>query len=166
MKTFLISIATFLTAFSLPMKALATEGSFVKYSVNAHSDKIAQQKGLSFGHQDEFLFFLDKKWEVGAFFDNSNRPGAKSSAYGSYSVGLEPTAGAFYVNFFQGVGLISCPDTVLGGPFQFFEDMGFGIRDQDRGVSIGLHYKHISSAGIFNPNLGRDMMGVQLMIPW
>jgi hypothetical protein len=150
--------------FSFPLKSLASEGSFLKYSVSA-SDKFATQKGLSFGYQEEILF-LDVKWEAGFWADNSGRQGAKSSAFGSYSVGLEPTVGSFYVNFFQGVGLITHPDTVLGGPFQFFEDIGLGIRDLERGISIGLQYKHISSAGIFQPNLGRDTFGIQLMIPW
>jgi hypothetical protein len=164
-KKFLLIISLFsLVAFS-PARSLGAEGTFLKYSVNAHTEDVAAQKGLSLGYQDE-LAFLEKKWEIGFWSDHSGRDGAKSSAFGSYSIGVEPTAGALYVNFFQGVGLISSPDTVLGGPAQFFEDFGFGIRDQKTKVSIGFQYKHISSAGIFKPNQGRDTLGLQIMIPW
>lgn len=144
--------------------ALAAEGTFLKYSVSARNG-ISSQKGLSWGYQDEILF-LDKKWEVGFWSDQSGYPGAKSSAFGSYSLGVEPTYGGLYVSFFQGIALITHPDTVLGGPIQFVEDIGLGIRDKKRGTSFGLQYKHVSSAGIFKPNRGRDTFGIQVRIPW
>lgn len=165
MKTFLITIALLFVSL-FPLKGLSAEGTFVKYSVNAQSSGLAAQKGLSFGHQDEFLFFLEKKWEAGFWADNSHVEGAKSGGFGSYSIGVEPMYESLYVNFFQGVGFITHPDTVLGGPFQFFEDFGIGIRDRSRGISLGLQYKHISSAGIYLPNHGRDTFGIQVMIPW
>lgn len=144
--------------------SFAGEGTFLKYSVSA-TDKISSQKGLSFGYQSEFLF-LDTKWETGFWSDQSDRPGAKSSAFGYYSVGVEPTYQGLYVNFFQGVGAITHPDSVLGGPFQFFEDFGFGIKDRKRKTALGFQYRHVSSAGIFRPNKGRDMFGIQVRIPW
>lgn len=165
MNKFLVFAAILLFLMLFPKQSLGSEGTFVKYSVNAHIDKVAQEKGLSLGYQDELLF-LEKKWELGFWSDQSHDPGAKSGGFGSYSIGVEPMWESFYVNFFQGIGIITSPDSVLGGPFQFFEDLGFGIRDKRTSVSLGFQYKHISSAGIYNPNYGRDTMGIQIMIPW
>jgi len=145
--------------------SFAAEGTFLKYSVNAHTDKIIHQKGLSLGYQDALAVF-DKKWEIGFWSDSSGRDGAKGSAFASYSVGVEPTYEALYVNFFQGVCLISNPDSVLGGPLEFMMDFGVGLRDTVKGTALGMHYKHISNAGLSMPNLGRDTFGIQVMIPW
>jgi hypothetical protein len=154
----------FLIATFFPFRtARASEGTFLKYSLSANTERSVDQKGLSFGFQDEVLFF-EKKWEVGFWFDN--RAGSKNSAFASYSFGIEPQHGFFYANFFQGIGLISSPDSVLGGHAQFFADLGVGIRDLKKKVSLGFQYRHISSAGIFMPNLGRDTFGIQVMIPW
>lgn len=145
--------------------AFAGEGSFVKYMVSA-TGNFQDQKGLSLGKQDEY-YFIDTKLEAGYIFDNHRQPsGTKDTAFGSASVGLEPMAGPIYLHFFQGVGLISTPDSLLGGRFQFFEDVGIGFRDQEKDIAVGFHYKHISSAGIYKPNKGRDMFGFQLMIPF
>jgi len=148
----------------LSTSANAAEGTFFKYMVSA-TGKPSTQKGLALGYQSEFSI-LETKLEGGFWTDQSGRPGAKGSAYGSASIGIEPTAGALYVNFFQGIAGITGKDTVLGGPVQFVEDLGIGIRDQKTKTSIGLHYKHMSSAGIFKPNLGRDFIGIQVMLPW
>ena len=164
-KIFIFFLSLILAIILFPRQVTASEGTFFKYMVNADSSKVASQKGLSLGYQDEFLF-LETKWELGLIADNSNRAGAKSSGFGSYSIGVEPHWQSFYINFFQGIAAITCPDTVLGGPLQFVEDFGFGIRDTKKGTAIGFNYKHISSAGIFQPNQGRDLVGLQIMIPW
>ena len=148
----------------LSSPAIAAEGYFGKYMVSA-VESPTYQKGLSIGRQSEWSVF-ETKTEGGFWVDNSKRPGAKCSAFISYSLGIEPRAGAFYVNMFQGVAALSNTDTVLGGHLQFVEDVGLGVRDQEKNVAIGLFYKHISSAGIFLPNYGRDFVGVQVMIPW
>lgn len=143
----------------------AGEGTFVKYMVSATGD-YQDQKGLAIGKQSEW-YFLDTKLEGGYIFDNHRQPtGTKDTAFGLASIGLEPTAGPLYIHFFQGAGLISTPDSLLGGRFQFFEDVGVGLRDQEKDISVGLHYKHISSAGLYKPNKGRDMIGFQLMVPF
>lgn len=155
----------YIMLFLLSSTALATDGTFVKYSVSAVGSP-SSQKGISIGTQSDLFTILESKKEVGFWIDQTHRPGAKSSAFAQYSIGVEPTSGSFYINFFQGVGAISSKDSVLGGNFQFFEDVGVGIRDQNKGVAVGLHYKHISSAGIFKPNKGRDFLGLQIMLPF
>lgn len=150
--------------FLLPTTSLAAEGYFVKYMVSAKGEP-SVQKGISIGRQGEFSIFATKT-EGGFWVDNTNRQGATGSAFFSGSIGVEPRAGSLYVNLFQGVAVISSPDTVLGGPLQFVEDFGIGIRDKETETAVGFFYKHVSSAGIFKPNLGRDFMGLQVMIPW
>lgn len=137
---------------------------FLKYYVSTVGSP-SESKGLSFGRQSE-LWIFEGKWEAGFYTDNTNRPGAEGSAYGFVGIGIEPTAGSFYVNFFQSVGGITNPDSVLGGHFQFQEEVGFGIKDQEKGVSFGPFYKHISSAGINRPNKGRDFVGFQVRLPF
>jgi hypothetical protein len=144
--------------------AFAEEGYFLKYIVSAKGNP-SSQKGVALGHQDDFSIF-QTRYEGGFWIDNTEKQGAKSSAYISGLLGVEPSAGSVYVNLFQGIAAISCPDEVLGGPLQFVEEVGIGIRDQEKKVAVGLFYKHFSSAGIFMPNLGRDFIGVQVMIPW
>lgn len=141
----------------------ANNMTFVKYHVQA-VDNPSDVKSISFGQQSDLFSFAQKKWEVGYFVDR--RPGARSSAYGFVGVGVEPTAGSLYVNFFQSVGGISSPDSYLGGRFQFMEEVGIGIKDKEKKTSVGLLYKHISSAGLNRPNKGRDFIGIQVSIPW
>lgn len=148
----------------LSTPALAAEGYFGKYMVSA-TGEASSQKGLSFGRQSEWSIF-ETKTEGGFWVDNTGRQGAEGSTFLSYSVGIEPRWGALYLNVFQGVAVLSNKDTVLGGHFQFVEDVGLGIRDQEKGTAVGVFYKHISSAGIYKPNVGRDFLGVQVMIPW
>lgn len=143
--------------------ANAAEGLLLKYMVNPTHPSM--EKGLAVGRQTEFSV-LEVKTEGGFWIDNTKKPGAKSSAFIQGSLGVEPTAGAFYANVFQGIAAISSPDSVLGGPVQFVEEAGVGIRDKDKFVGVGIFYKHISSAGIFKPNLGRDFFGIQVFIPW
>lgn len=143
----------------------AGEGTFLKYNVNAHPIHLTDVKGLALGYQHEISLF-ETKLEGGFWNDSSGRSGAKGSGFGQVAIGVEPEAGSFYLNFFQGLGFITTPDSQLGGMFQFFESMGFGIRDQKSKVSVGPTYTHISSAGLEHPNEGRDLMGIQIMIPW
>lgn len=137
---------------------------FGKYMVSAKGP-FTYQKGLDIGQQVSFDMFI-LKGEGGFWVDNSDRPGATGSGFLQTSIGIEPTAGPIYANFFQGVALITHPDTVLGGNGQFVEDVGLGIRDQKTHEAIGIFYKHISSAGLERPNLGRDFIGLQISIPW
>lgn len=146
----------------LCLQANAEDKFLLKYHVNA-VDGVSSVKGLSLAKQSSW-YMLETKTELGGWFDT--RPGAKSGAFGFYGVGVQPEAGAFYVNFFQSVGLISSPDAYLGGHFQFCEEVGLGIKDQDKGSMVGLFYKHISSAGIYKPNKGRDMIGIQVGLSW
>lgn len=154
-------------ALLFPVLALSSEGTYLKYMVN--SDNKAGPSlavlGLSAGYQSDFAF-LESRMEFGGYRDQSHRMGVRSSAFGFFGLGIEPEHGPLYLNFFQYVGLITNPDSILGGPFQFCEEAGIGFRDQKKKTSIGLFYRHMSSANIYLPNYGRDFFGLQMMIPW
>ena len=61
-----------------------------------------------------------------------------------------------------GPGYLENPDSVLGGHFQFALEGGAAISDGK--TSLGLVWKHLSSAGIEMPNQGRDFIMIQWRI--
>jgi hypothetical protein len=65
-----------------------------------------------------------------------------------------------------GPAIITSPDAYLGGMFpQFSETLSIGFKDQ-RGRAIVGKYTHFSSAGFYQPNVGRDFGSVEASIPW
>ncbi len=116
----------------------------------------------SLGYQSNIYKGIAHQLEVGGWPD---RIGSRSSSmYGEYSLGLRLLKPDYYLESMHGIGMISNPDALLGGRFQFFHDIGGGIRDKD-GYSMGLVVKHVSSAGINKPNIGRNFIGVKLGFP-
>ena len=108
---------------------------------------------------------FDYKYEFGGWVDNVSSD-RKSAGYASASLGIEPKfSDWFYINSFWGVALITNTDTQLSTPYEFMQDLGVGVKDS-RGVRIGTGYKHISNAGIKQPNRGRDFLFINLQIPW
>jgi hypothetical protein len=142
-------------------------GSFAKYGVgilgSADYGTVAT-KVFSIGYEEDWFGPLIHQYELGLFSDSSGH-GRSSSGFGFYSAGIEVKPGYFLVRSLWGVGLITSPDSMLGGPFQFTQDLMIGVRD-DKKNAIGIVYKHISSAGIELPNKGRDFITIQLEIPW
>ena len=139
---------------------------FLKYGVGFGSsakERAVEVKTASIGKQRQFFIFIDQ-WEVGGWFEQSNDPSRKSSGFIDYSVGLNVDAGYLYVQSLWGVAAITTKDSYLGGNFQFNQDFSLGVKDA-RGVAIGLNYKHMSSAGIFTPNVGRDFISIRLGVP-
>ena len=93
----------------------------------------------------------------------ARQAGRKTSVYFAPAWGyrIVPFKG-IYVEAYIGVGLISRPDSQLGGHFQIFHDVNFGF--SQGGWGLGLGFKHISSAGIYSPNKGRDFLGPRFMM--
>ena len=106
-----------------------------------------------------------KQLEVGGWDDTDGR-GRKSSGMASASAGLNVNAGYIFAQALVGPAIISTPDKLLGGRFQFNNDFALGLRDPKTGASIGAAYKHISSAGLEHPNEGRDFILFRVGIPW
>jgi len=160
----LLKTATFISLFALNAHA----DSFFKYGVgvfNSAKDSKAETKVFSLGYSEKFFQAMMYQLEAGAWIDNRKDLDRKSSGFGFGSIGLDVQTGAFYIQALWGAGLITCTDSMLGGPFQFNTDLGIGLRDSN-GYSIGIGYKHISSAGIELPNKGRDFMMMRLAVPF
>ena len=96
------------------------------------------------------------RWRFETGYWNDKRPGGENSFFLGPSLGLEITPWIFYVEIYAGVVYISDRDIFLGGPWQFKETVFFGLAEFK--ASIGLTLSHISSAGIYKPNAGRNFL--------
>jgi hypothetical protein len=150
-------ILVLLTTFSTVAFAQKTfnlkYGVGVMQSVNSQVVSIAIQKQLkdSYAHQ----------LECGAWFDPQEEKNRRSSGFCSYSLGLRVILPNFYMESMHGIGGISHPDSLLGGRVKLFNNFGLGIKDRS-GNALGVVFKHVSSAGIEKPNMGRNFAAAKL----
>jgi len=157
----------FVSILALIASTTANAGSFGKYGVGILSSAeygAAATKIFSLGYEEDWFGPFIHQYELGLFADSSGHD-RLSSGFGFYSVGVEVNPGYLVVRSLWGVGLITSPDSMLGGNFQFTQDFLIGLRDNRRNM-IGFVYKHISSAGLELPNKGRDFITLQVEIPW
>jgi len=146
------------TMFTLSAKA---DDIAIRYSVNAIGSP-SDVKYVSIGHTFDH-YFLEGKLEAGLLLDQ--RVKKSSTGVGIASLGVAPKAGNFFMSFHQGIALLSNPDDIyLSGNLQFTEDLGVGFRGSN-GTAIVLGYRHMSNAGIVNPNLGKDMFYLETRLP-
>lgn len=93
------------------------------------------------------------KLEVGYWADK--RPGARPGLIIGPSLGLVIHPFKYFdLRVNAGIAGITQRDAYLGGPFQFTEEVFFGMREGT--AFIGTSCWHVSSAGIFRPNIGRN----------
>lgn len=155
-------VATVAPTSSMAKSSLSGRGSQIRYGIGIGNSGKASI--ISGGYVDDIIGPLVQQYEFGAYFVPTNIMGAKSSAFGGYSIGLDTRPDNVVIRATSGVAIVTSPDAVLGGPIQFNHDLFLGVNDSSS--SIGLCYKHISSAGIYSPNLGRDFLMVQASISW
>lgn len=124
---------------------------------------LAECKLVNFGHRERLPLGLSYQYEGGGWTDVAGN-GRKGSLYGAAQLGVQADS-TLTARFMAGPALISSPDAYLGGVFQFTEDFFLGIHG-DNGNIVGVKYKHISSAGIEQPNVGRDFAGIEVSIPF
>lgn len=145
-----------------PLSALCNEVAF-KYGLGIiEGSKTPAIKSFSLRLEERQSSWLLTAADVGLWTDTGLAQGRATSAFTSYQLGIKPETEHLYVSAFWGPGLISTSDTQLGGNFQFFHDLCAGF--QDKATSVGVCYKHISSAGISKPNKGRDFLLFRLGI--
>lgn len=145
----------------------AYAGTFARYGVGILRSAeygSTNVKSFSLGYADELLGPIIYQYELGYFSDASGY-GRSGSGFGNAGLGIEANPGAFVLRSVWGVGGITTPDTMLGGPFQFNHDFLLGVKGQN-GAIIGLNLKHISSAGLQRPNLGRDLLLMHVELPF
>lgn len=154
-------------ALLLSASAFAEDVSTIKYGVgvaNSGKNSLSETKFLSVGRQmDLWSDYLIYQWEVGGWADIAGG-GRRSSAFGAGGGGFHVNAGHVYAQSTFEVALVTNPDSYLGGPFQFSEDVGVGLQSNTN-CSIGVNYKHISSAGLEQPNVGRDFLTILIRFP-
>ena len=142
-------------------------GSFGQYGLGVfHSSDYGkgETKSFSLGYEEDWVGPFIHQYELGVYADQGGH-GRSTSGFGNMSVGVEVNPGYFVARSLWGIGAITTPDSMLGGWFQFNQDLLLGVKD-DKGHIIGVDYKHISSAGIYSPNQGRDFILIHVEIPW
>jgi hypothetical protein len=142
----------------------------IKYGLGvaqSAKDSNSETKVISIAYQEQiaFLEYLIKQYEVGAYIDSRQDLGRRSSGFATASLGVHVNAAGTYCQALWGVGGITNVDSYLGGNFQFNQDLSVGFRDNN-GAMIGVNYKHISSAGLYMPNVGRDFLMIKMSVPW
>jgi hypothetical protein len=153
---------------SLLIAAPSYADTIVKYGVNVsrEDEKLGSTKAIFIADQAPILGPIIRQYEIGGWVDNTGKPGQRSSLLGGASAGIHVNAGYLYAQALVGPSLISAPDSALGGHFQFNNDIALGLRDPDTKATIGLSYKHVSSAGLERPNRGRDFIMFRVSLPW
>jgi hypothetical protein len=126
---------------------------------NSGKNSLSETKTLAIGLQEDLWGPLKQRGAVGAWLDNAGQ-GKSSSAFASGQLGFEVDHQGLIGGIFSGPAVISNTDVLLGGHFQFMEDLHLGI--QDRNNYIGVFYRHLSSAGLEMPNIGRDLVGIEI----
>lgn len=117
-------------------------------------------KYFSLRHEQHEVYALHSAREAGLWVDNLGN-GRRNAAFGKYQLGVKPgNETGVYAKAFWGVQLQSSIDSRLGGYAEFSQDAGLGIRDETSFVEAG--YTHVSSAGIFSPNYGRDFLNLSM----
>ena len=127
---------------------------------NADKGDLPQTKVVSIGYQEDLWDAVKQRYTGGAWFDNSGC-GRKSSLFASAQLGFEVVNNGWVGGVYTGGSLISSPDVVLGGPFQFLSTARYGMQDRQSNY-IGVFYEHFSSAGLELPNDGRNIMGLEI----
>jgi hypothetical protein len=146
-------------------------GIFLSTASYAQDDQVITNVGIgvsnsygtrmvSLGIQEDLWGTLKQRGMGGFWIDDSGN-GRNSSAFISGQLGFEVNSNGTVVSIFTGPALISIPDSYLGGPFQFMSDVHWGVQDMDLNY-IGVYYRHISSAGLETPNVGRDIVGLEI----
>lgn len=149
---------------------LKADETIFKYGLgifNSAKDSKAEMKQISVAKQYSLLKgYVIQQVEIGGWIDSRRDLGRKDSGFGSYSLGIPVDFDVLFLQPLWGIGLITSPDSMLGGRFpQFFHNFTVGIKDS-KGNSIGVNYSHVSSAGLYKINKGRDVLSVRLGLPF
>jgi len=127
---------------------------------NSGKNSLSETKTVALGIQEDLWQALKQKFTVGGWLDDAGN-GKKNSAFVSGQLGFEVNNNGLVGSVFSGPTLISTPDVLLGGRFQFMDDVHLGIQDHFNNY-IGVFYRHLSSAGLEMPNIGRDLVGLEI----
>lgn len=146
----------------MPTLAHAVEP-YVKYGLGLNSD-ITNVKVIAAGVETPAFGFFNYQFEGGAYYDNTQTQGLIGFSSASLGVSVKSASGLF-AKMYVGPALITQTDSRLGSIFEFNIDLEAGLYDY-RGIQFGADYKHMSNAGLFPNNIGRDMFLLKMQFPW
>lgn len=128
-------------------------------------DTISTKIG-NIGYRRDLIDGIFLQGKIGAWIDASGLPGKTGSIYASTGPGILVNLRPIEIRNSWSLAAITSPDSQLGGIFpQFNGELYIGVRDR-KGNGIGIQFEHVSSAGILNPNLGRDFLVIQVSQSW
>lgn len=138
---------------------------FFSYGIGVAESQIyevAETKILDIGLRRSILDGFYWNLEGGLWVDSSGDPTRNGSTFLSTGPGFLVDLNPIEIRNAYGISYISSPDAYLGGSFpQFHGEFYIGARDKS-GNGIGFKYSHFSSAGIEQPNIGRDFIILEL----
>jgi hypothetical protein len=150
-------------------KIASADEAFINYGVGileSAKSSFSETKMIDVGYRSFIWDGLYWQNKAGVWIDNSGDPNRSSSGYASSGIGLEVDLKPIELRTGSGLAFITSPDHYLGGIFpQFDTDFYAGVRDRF-GDGIGIKYDHISSAGIFSYNQGRDFVTFEISYKW
>lgn len=161
----LVLLCVTAAAFTLPAYAGPNRELSFQYGVISDEGQMVafpSTKFYSISTRDDISIFTTQ-YEIGGI--NDNNPGRNNTFFGFASVGLETKTEPFFATLLTGSGFITAPDAKLSSVFEFIHTASVGFKDK-RGVAIDLGYRHISNAGLWPPNIGRNFVVLRLTIPW
>lgn len=142
---------------------------FFGYGIGAFGSakySTTEVKTIDLGYRMEIYNGLYWQFKSGDWIDTSNDRNRRGSLFLFTGPSLLIDLAPVEIRTGLSIGAIETTDSYLGGHFpQFNEDLYFGVRDR-HGNGIGVKYEHISSAGIFQPNEGRDFVILEVSQRW
>lgn len=138
------------------------DGTYIKYGVGVDNPNLGA-KLMSFGYQAPLLLLMDYQLEGGVYNDTNQSQGP--IGFGNADFGFSAMGDNVYAKAFFGPAFVTSTDSRLSSIFEFNHDFELGIIDH-RGVSVGMAFKHMSNAGIWGSNLGRDFGLFKVQIPF
>jgi hypothetical protein len=156
-----------MTKFLLPLLLLAQTASagegYFRYGFGIWDDvPQGTVKYFSLGYQEPLGSVIRLQGDIGLITDSN--VGRASSGILSLSTGPRTRLGPFYAECLWGVGYLTHPDgSRLSGHLQFVNDVSVGLVGEN-GATFGLSFRHISNAGISQPNIGRDFLTLRVGI--
>lgn len=151
----LIIIFILFNSFSAKADEIVTD---IGLGVLKSGQKLSETKELNVGLQENLWNPFKLRGSIGGWLDSFNN--RSSSLFYSGQLGYEVNNNGFLAGVFSGPCVITNTDGLLGGNLQFMSDFHLGIQDVENNY-FGLMYRHISSAGLATPNIGRDFMGLE-----
>lgn len=129
----------------------------LRYGLGAESGlhATAEQRMINLRYADRILKETIKlAADCGAYWDN-HRKLTSGHCFVQAGTEVRPFKWMFVENLF-GPGFITMPDDLIGGHFQFSIELGVGIIEPSTGARVQATLKHLSDAGIKQPNRGRN----------